>query len=92
MSDDLIYGEWDTDEDEVPASEHNPNCHCDECDPLTDETDPDEDIDNPEYHAPNMCKDPKCNYIQCQDDGAVHSERFPGEDIWWKTIDNWNNL
>ena len=48
------------------------------------------DIDSPDYHAPNRCDDPNCLHPNCdEDDGAVGSERFPGEDIWWKTNDNW---
>ena len=53
---------------------------------------PECDIDSPLYHAPNACTDPNCCYPQCDDDGAVGGDKYPGEDIWWKTIDNWNNL
>ena len=47
------------------------------------------DLTDPDYHAPNRCDDPNCFHPNCdEDDGAV-SERYPGEDIWWKTNDNW---
>lgn len=91
--DDLLHGDWDTDTDtdDIAETDHTPKCSCDDCDPLTVELDPDEDINSPEYHAPNMCKDPTCDYIQCQDSGAVGTDPYPGENIWWKTNDNWNN-
>ena len=82
-----LHGNWDIDEDEVPATEHNPKCTCDDCDPLDMSADSDMDIDSPNYHAPNRCHDPKCDYPQCQDGGA-HSEEYEGERIWWKTVPN----
>jgi hypothetical protein len=52
---------------------------------------PEEDIDSPLYHAPNSCADPSCMFPQCSDSGAVGRDKYPGEDIWWKTIDKRNN-
>ena len=86
MTDDLLHGDWDTDTDEVPETEHNPKCTCDDCLP-NDETGPlpEYDITHPLYHAPNRCFDANCDYEQCQPDDGAHEEEFPGERIWWRT-------
>ena len=56
------------------------------------EIDPQEDINSPLYHAPNACTDPLCLFPQCDDDGGTGEDKFPGEDIWWKTNDNWKKV
>lgn len=56
-----------------------------------DDQEVEDDLTDPDYHAPNRCDDPNCLFPQCDDDGAVGGDKFPGEDIWWKTHDNWNN-
>lgn len=62
----------------VPAEESEDE---EEFDPFSD----------PDYHAPNRCDNPNCLHPNCNDsdDGGAGSERFPGEDIWWKTNDKW---
>lgn len=46
------------------------------------------DLDSSGYHDPSQCHDPNCGFQQCDDYGA-DDEKYPGEDIWWKTNDNW---
>lgn len=46
------------------------------------------DLDSSGYHDPSQCFDPDCGFRQCDDYGA-DEEKYPGEDIWWKTNDNW---
>ena len=53
------------------------------------EVEPDEDLTDPNYHAPNRCDNPDCCHPNCDTDGEGMPERYPGEDIWWKTHDNW---
>jgi len=49
------------------------------------------DINSPLYHAPNRCDDKNCLFPQCDEDDGAYDEVYPGERIWWKTYDNWNN-
>lgn len=61
--------------------------------PEVEPEDEDEEFDpfsDPDYHAPNRCEDPKCLHPNCNDsDDGAGAERFPGENIWWKTNDKW---
>lgn len=87
-----LYGDWDSDQDEVIDPSHNPNCGCDECDPIDSEVEPECDIDSPDYHAPNMCNDPNCTYIQCDTTDNGGAPEYPGDHIWWKTAPNLDAL
>lgn len=71
--------DFDQDPEESPEFVPVEESEDEEFDPFSD----------PNYHAPNRCNDPNCWECDDDDDGAG-SEKFPGEDIWWKTNDKWN--
>lgn len=43
-----------------------------------------EDINSPNYHAPNKCHNKKCWHPNCVIDDSPHEDDYGDSNVWWK--------